>query len=69
MLVTANVRWRCTSQLSPSTGVTTCAYPHADSAKRRATHAYGPLLDFLFLVLSIFVLLSLIVPQLNRTCS
>ena len=64
MLVAANVLWRCTSQLSPSTGVTTCADPHADSAKRkRPTNAYGPVLDFLFLVLSILVLLSLIVPR------
>src|ERR1700680_1759844 len=64
MLVAPNARWRCSSQLSPSTGVTTCAYPDTDSSKRRRTPtAYDPILDFLFAVRSIFVLLGLVVSR------
>src|ERR1700680_1400841 len=62
MLVAPNARWRCSSQLSPSTGVTTCAYPDTDSSKRRRTPtAYDPIVDFLFVVRSIIVLLGLVV--------
>src|SRR5258708_27910673 len=63
MLVRPKVRWRCSSQLAPSTGVTTCAYPDTDSSKRkkkRTPTAYDPMLDFLFVVRSIFVLLGLV---------
>src|SRR6202171_4859216 len=64
MLVGPNARWRCSSQLSPSTGVTTCAYPDIDSSKRKRTPtAYDPILDFLFVVRSIFVLLGLVVSR------
>src|SRR6202171_893316 len=62
MLVGPNARWRSSSQLSPSTGVTTCAYPDTDSSTRRRTPtAYDPIVDFLFVVRSIFVLLGLVV--------
>src|SRR6202040_3552676 len=37
MLVAPNAGWRCTSQLSPATGVTTCVYPDNGSAKKRKT--------------------------------